>query len=181
MTSISSVGTARIEPSLAGDELVADDLDRLDAALAEDLRPARRRKRSTQPACGLPAGSRAANSRRMLDVAPRARAVGLERGRARRVELEVGRIDDDVGAAELAELLQLGRRERRLRRAAAAEHRRSRLIAASRRSPRSTASVVSVGASSSRVSASIRATSIATLPLPITTARSCERSNSRCW
>ena len=42
--------------------------------------------------------------------------------RARRVELELGRIDDDVGAGELAELRQLGRRERRFRRAAAAEH-----------------------------------------------------------
>ena len=43
------------------------------------------------------------------------------------------------------------------------------------------ASVVSVGASSAGVRASIRATSSATLPLPITTARSCERSNSRRW
>ena len=43
------------------------------------------------------------------------------------------------------------------------------------------ASVVSVAASSSRVSASIRATSSATFPFPMTTARSCERSNSRCW
>jgi hypothetical protein len=42
-------------------------------------------------------------------------------------------------------------------------------------------SVVSVGASSSAVSASIRATSTATLPLPTTTARSCERSNSSPW
>ena len=43
------------------------------------------------------------------------------------------------------------------------------------------ASVVSVGASSSGVSASIRATSSATLPFPITTARSRERSNERSW
>ena len=43
------------------------------------------------------------------------------------------------------------------------------------------ASVVSVGASSSGVSASMRATSTATLPFPITTARSPERSNSRSW
>ena len=42
-------------------------------------------------------------------------------------------------------------------------------------------SVVSVGASSSGVSASMRAQSIATFPLPITTARSCERSNSQSW
>ncbi len=46
----------------------------------------------------------------------------------------------------------------------------------------STASgVVSVGASSSGVSASIRAQSIATFPFPITTARSCERSNMQSW
>ncbi len=43
------------------------------------------------------------------------------------------------------------------------------------------ASVVSVGASSSRVSASIRATSSATFPLPTTTARSPERSNASSW
>ena len=41
--------------------------------------------------------------------------------------------------------------------------------------------VVSVGASSSAVSASMRAQSIATFPFPITTARSCERSNSQSW
>src|SRR5436190_545423 len=39
-------------------------------------------------------------------------------------------------------------------------------------------SAVSVASSSGRVSASIRVTSVATLPLPITTARSHERSNS---
>ena len=43
------------------------------------------------------------------------------------------------------------------------------------------ASVVSVGASSSGVSASMRATSSATLPLPTTTARSTSRSNGRSW
>ena len=42
------------------------------------------------------------------------------------------------------------------------------------------ASVVSVGASSSGVSASIRATSTATFPFPITTARLPDRSNCRC-
>ena len=43
------------------------------------------------------------------------------------------------------------------------------------------ASVASVGASSSWVSASIRATSSATFPFPITTTRSTARSNSSCW
>ena len=41
--------------------------------------------------------------------------------------------------------------------------------------------VVSVGASSSGVSASMRATSTATLPFPITTARSPDRSNWSSW
>ena len=40
---------------------------------------------------------------------------------------------------------------------------------------------MSVGASSSGVSASMRATSTATLPFPITTARSPDRSNSSSW
>ena len=40
-------------------------------------------------------------------------------------------------------------------------------------------SAVSVSSSSSRVRASIRATSAATLPLPITTTRCVERSNTR--
>ncbi len=42
-------------------------------------------------------------------------------------------------------------------------------------------SVVSVGDSSSRVSASMRATSSATFPFPMTTARSWERSNGSSW
>ena len=100
----------------------------------------------------------------------------LELGLARRVELEVGGVDDDVGAGELAELADLDRRPGRLHGAAAADDEdladaRRALIASI------AASVVSVGASSSGVSASIRATSSATLPFPITTARSPERSN----
>ena len=158
-----------MRPSLVGDELVADDLDRLDALVAED-----RDRRDAGSGDGSPRLARR-RARRVLaqdlDVALRAFAVRLERGLARRVELEVGGVDDDVGAGELAELLQLRRRERGLRRAAAAEH-DDLAEAASRRSPRSPASVVSVGASSSGVSASIRATSSATLPLPTTTARS---------
>jgi hypothetical protein len=46
---------------------------------------------------------------------------GFELRRARRVELELGRIDDDVGAAQLAQLAELGRRPRRLHRPAPAE------------------------------------------------------------
>ena len=86
------------------------------------------------------------------------------------VELELGRVDDDVGALQLAELAQLGVRERRLRRPAAAEQ-----ITTSSTCAAASASIawsaVSVGASSSGSSTSMRATSIATLPLPTTTAR----------
>ena len=59
-----------------------------------------------------------------LDVAPRGRVrvVGLEPRRAVLVELQLGRVDDHVGARELAELEQLGVGERGLRRPAAAEH-----------------------------------------------------------
>src|SRR6185312_2191152 len=47
--------------------------------------------------------------------------VVLERGLAHRVELKLGGIDNDVGAGELPELLQLRGRPRRLGRAAAAD------------------------------------------------------------
>ena len=103
----------------------------------------------------------------------------LELGLARRVELELGRVDDDVGAGELAQLAELGRRPRGLHRPAPAEH--DDLADARAEIASIAASVVSVGASSSGVSASIRATSSATLPFPTTTARSRERSNSSSW
>ena len=47
--------------------------------------------------------------------------VALEAGLAGGVELDVARVDDDVGVLELAELPDLGVRERGLRRPAAAE------------------------------------------------------------
>ena len=93
--------------------------------------------------------------------------------------LELGRVDDHVGVRELAELEQLGVGEGRLRRAAAADDDdlARRWLAAS---TSSAWSAVSVGASSAGASTSMRATSSATLPLPITTARSAEsRSTSR--
>ena len=103
-------GSSRVSSAVANrpplvDELVADDLDRLDPLVAED-RDRRARKRSTSR-CGLPSGSRAAYSRSTLDVAPRGRRRRLELGLARGVELELGRIDDDVRAGQLAELAQL--------------------------------------------------------------------------
>ena len=114
-----------------------------------------------------------------LDVALRGGVggVGLQPGRAVLVELDLGGVDDDVRARQLAQLAQLGVGERGLRRAAAAEQRRPpRRCACS--SASSAWSAVSVGESSSGSSTSIRATSIATLPLPMTTARVAERSNS---
>ena len=55
------------------------------------------------------------------DVSLDGRRRGLELGCARRVQLEVGRIDDDVGACELAQLADLDRRPCRLYRPAAAD------------------------------------------------------------
>ena len=104
----------------------------------------------------------------------------LEHGLALLVELELVGIDQDVCAREVAELADLRPASTRPAPGRAGRRRRSRGCPASAIASIA-ASVASVGASSSGVSASIRATSSATLPLPITTARSCERSNSRSW
>ena len=94
--------------------------------------PARPRRRGSRPAsgrsaarsrCDLPAGRRAANSRSMATFR---RAVGEASSDSShaalcRIELELGRVDDDVGTRQLAELAQLGIREGRLRRPATAE------------------------------------------------------------
>ena len=131
-TSVSSVGTARIRPSRPRR-----------ARCARPRSPRRAPRRGSRPARrgsaararrGLPVRRAGGVLAQEVDVALRARAVGLERRAARRVELEVGRVDDDVGAGELAELLQLRRRERGLHRAAAAEH-HDLPDARSRRSP----------------------------------------------
>src|SRR5205823_9573974 len=94
-------------------EDVLHDLDRLDALVTEnrdrgDLEAKAERLR-------LALGLAHRELPEDLDVAARALAVLLERGLACRVELELGRVDDGVGTGELAELLQLGRREGRLR------------------------------------------------------------------
>ena len=106
--------------ALVGDQGVADDLDRLDLAVAEDRDRGdeKAEKQLARLALGLARGVLA----QQVDVAACGRAVLGERGLAGRVEHEVGRVDDHVCAGELAELLQLRVRERRLHRAAAAEH-----------------------------------------------------------
>src|SRR5215218_5867779 len=107
-------------PALVLLEPVAHDLDRLDALVAED-----RDRRDEEPQADrarLPAGRARRVLAQELDVAPRALAVLLERRGTGGVELEVGGVDDDVGACELAELTQFGRRERGLDRAAPPEH-----------------------------------------------------------
>ena len=97
-----------------------DDLDRLDPPVAEDRD---RRGEEAQPDRARLALRRACGElAEMLDVALHGRRRRLELGLARRVELEIGRIDDDVRAGELAELAHLGRRQRGLHGAAAAEH-----------------------------------------------------------
>ena len=58
----------------------------------------------------------------MLDVPAHGRWRGCELGLARRIELEVGRVDDDVRAGELAELTDLNRRPGCLHGAAAPDH-----------------------------------------------------------
>src|SRR5581483_6346401 len=102
------------------DELVPHHLDPLDALLAED-----RDRRGEEPQDD-PSRLARGRPRRVLtqqvDVPARALPVRLELARARRVELEVGRIDDRLRTGELAELLQLRGRERRLHRSAPAEH-----------------------------------------------------------
>ena len=113
-------GRASDDASVLLDELVAHHLDRLDAVAADN-----RHRRDEEPEDDP---ARLARRRALgelaeqLVVAPRALAVLLERALARRVEPQVVRVDDHVGAGELAELLQLGRREGRLHRPAAAEH-----------------------------------------------------------
>src|SRR5581483_10905701 len=142
---------ARLEP-------VPDDLDRLDPPLAEDLhgRDAEAEPHRLRPPRRLSRRELAQD----LEVAPRRLAPVLERRRAGRVELELGGND-----------------------ACAGPRRPSTTISRMPDAPSAAiaSSVASVGASSPAVSASMRATSSATLPFPTTTARSPERSNSRFW
>ena len=118
---LACVGRNRADLTVgARHELVLDDLDRLHLAVAEDLH-----RRDLEPEHQpLRLAGRAVRRElaQDVDVPPRPGAVGFERRLARRIELQLGRIDDDVGAAELAELLQLRRRERGLGGTAAAEH-----------------------------------------------------------
>ena len=175
MISRSSVGTAR-PPAVSRLESVAHDLDRFDTTLAEDRD---RRHEEAQPN-GLSACPPAC-ARRSRAGCPccAGRACRPRRRRARGVELELGRIDDHVGAGELAQLASSGGVN-----AAWAGPRRPSITTRAIRElaiASIAASVVSVGASSSGVSASMRATSRATFPFPITTARSTSRSNVRSW
>ena len=128
---------------------------------------------------GLPSGSRCGELGEDLDVAPVGRVafLGVDELAAGLVELHLGRVDDDVGLGQLAELAHLGVGERRLGRPAAAED-DDLLDPRARRAPRSRGRRCRSISSSARGRASIRATSAATLPLPITTARLRERSNS---
>ena len=120
-----------------------------------------------------PAGGARRVGAQDLDVAPRVTscsALGIVDGER---ALELRPIDDHVGVGELAQLEQLGVGERGLRRAAASDH-DDLATPGCRASTSSAWSAVSVGASSAGASTSMRATSSATLPLPITTARSAD-------
>ena len=92
------------------------------------------------------------------------------------LDVDLGGVDLDVDAGHLPQLAQLGVGERGLRRTATAEQDTSCTCAAQRVER----VVGDVGATQLvGVEQRIRATSIATLPLPITTARSADRSKSR--
>ena len=108
----------------------------------------------------------------------RAGRLALQRAPAERVELDVARVHEHVGVGHLAQLEQLRVGEGGLRRPAPAEH-HDLLDAAARRAPRARGRPRRSRPARRAVRASMRATSAATLPLPITTARSPERSNSR--
>ena len=177
ITSSSPVGRATIRPSSSTSSLRTTST----ASTRSPPRIATGETRKRRTIRGrLPAGGRAANSsERARSSSERARDPG--RGpRARGVERQVARVHDHVGARELAELLQLGGVN-----AACTGPRRPSIDDLLDAGPADRVdrlgAVVSVGASSSGVSASIRAQSIATFPLPITTARSCERSNTQSW
>ena len=109
MRSPSSTSSLRTT-STASTRSVAEDRDRRDEEAQHD--PPRLALRARAPR------TRSSSSKFL-----RARSRSSSSARcARGVELEVGRIDDHVGAGELAELLQLRRRERGLHRPAPAEH-----------------------------------------------------------
>ena len=90
-------------------ELVADELDPLDPLLAENRYGRLKEAKDDAPRPALRLARR--EPLQHSEVALGVRALRL-------CPLEVGRIDDDVGAGELSHLLQLGRRERGLSRAA---------------------------------------------------------------
>ena len=124
MTSCSPVGHRADAAARIRLEPVAHDAQaghRAVLAVAEDLD--RRAQEAQLDAVRLPGRVARRVLAQDVDVAPRGRrrAVGLEPRGAGRVELELGGVDDDVGARQLAELAQLGVREGRLRRPAAAE------------------------------------------------------------
>ncbi len=176
MTSRSSVATARTLPASVG----------LEARCARPRPPRRVRRRESRPATrgsgaarpsACPSGSRVGELAEDLDVALDDVRGSLELGLARRSSSSsAGSTTTSAPASSPSSPSSVDVH------AACTGPRRPRTTIS--RIPEETiasiaASVVSVGASSSRVSASMRATSSATLPFPMTTARSCERSNSR--
>src|SRR5918995_71389 len=107
-------------PRLVAMELVAPHHDALDAAVALDLD--RRREEAQHDSPRLALGLLARELVQDLDVLARGDAgLRLEVGAAELVELELRRVDVDVGVNHLAQLAQLGVRERGLHRPAATE------------------------------------------------------------
>src|SRR6266545_4887826 len=93
-------------------EAVTDELDRLDLPVA--VQRHRGGEEAETKRDGLAHRLTSGEAAQHLEISPRVR-LAFERRLADRVELELRRIDGDVGTRELAELGEFRRRERRLR------------------------------------------------------------------
>ena len=107
-------------PGAVGLEAVAHDLDALHLVLAKDRD--RRDAKSEPHAAQLPLRHAPGELPQDLEVALDEVRRPLQLGLARRIQLELGRVDDDVRASQLAHLAELGGRPRRLHRPAAPEN-----------------------------------------------------------
>ena len=98
------VGGHRVDPTARiRDQLVPDDLDRLDAAVAQDRhgRDAEAQAQRLRPALGRAHG----NLAQQLDIAPRDHRVVLQGRGARGVQLQVGGVDHEIRSCEFRQLL----------------------------------------------------------------------------
>ena len=178
--------TAKDDP--AGDDLALVGRHRSHAPLAVGLEPVpddldappRARRRGWPPGTpgsgaapfgASPVGSRAAKPRRISTFRWTMFEASASSASLAGSSSSSARIDEDVRAGELAHLLELRRRPGRLHRSAPPED-DDLADPGCRRSPRSPHPSCPSARAPRGVSASMRATSSATFPLPMTTARS---------